>query len=657
MNTEDGKLKNQTWVKHNINLLAITLLMVLQIVSFLPNKVSAVELSNGVTITALNEKGEVVLPLKAVEFEKDETAFDILDKSANVESTFYEGLGEFIHSINGVSPSNQDYWWGFYVNGEYKSDEGASEYEVENGDSILFMVGDGKADPLNVRVSVKDLNDQVILDEEIEMFNGASAYDTLKIVGANSQKLVKASIDSTYFASLKAIGNVELGEYEYFASYMNGEYMLEGVSSYKIKDGDHLELVVESWAPTTPGEDENGEVPDKEPETPNDDTDEEEPPTNQNPDNNPITIEVVEQSIQSTKQYIQSNGILDDFSAIALKVAGENVPDEYINDVKERVITNDGSFRNVTEYEKMVLGLSAAGVDASNFLGYDLVEKIYSNERMTSQGNNGVIYALLAMDSGSYEVPSDAKWTRGKLVNYLLEQQLDGGSWSLFGEKGSVDITGMALAALSPYQDQEKVQLAIDEAVSWISSVQDENGGFSDDNNGGDASETTAQVIIGLASIGIDPADSRFVKQSGVNLVQHLLSYQQDNGGFAHIKGQEANDMATTQALLALSAYYNKGSIYQFSQPEKVVEPTQPDQTEVPESSNQEEQLEDEKATTPETSVQKEEVHVIGDTKEAKNGHQLPNTATPFFNLLTAGVVLLVVGSAGVIFTYRRKLN
>lgn len=57
------------------------------------------------------------------------------------------------------------------------------------------------------------------------------------------------------------------------------------------------------------------------------------------------------------------------------------------------------------------MGALAAGEDPTNIEGYNLVQAIY-NGNVTKQGLNGVAYALIALDSANFEVPSSAKWTR-----------------------------------------------------------------------------------------------------------------------------------------------------------------------------------------------------------------------------------------------------
>ncbi|KWX79838.1 hypothetical protein AML91_02085 [Paenibacillus jilunlii] len=275
--------------------------------------------------------------------------------------------------------------------------------------------------------------------------------------------------------------------------------------------------------------------------------------------------EQLKKDIAATAKGITAAEELSDWQAVGLARSGYKVPAAYLEGVKEQLSASQGQLRKVTDYERLVLGVAAAGADPQNFGGYNLIVKIYNNDNMTSQGSNGLIFALIALDSGSYTVPSGAKWTKERLVQALLEvQSKDGGFPLTAGGTADPDITAMAVTALSAHAGQATVAAAVDKAIAWLSQQQQEDGGFKQANV--ENSESTAQVIIALAAAGIGPNDSRFVKAKG-GLLSHLASFRQADGGYAHTQGQPANSVATEQALLALTAYsrYLAGEAKLFS--------------------------------------------------------------------------------------------
>ena len=169
------------------------------------------------------------------------------------------------------------------------------------------------------------------------------------------------------------------------------------------------------------------------------------------------------------------------------------------------------------------------------------------------QGINAYIWALIALDSVSGVVPDDADDTREDMINAVLEGQLENGGFRLIGETPDVDITAMAITALSPYTDREDVLRALDSAVEFLSGVQKDGGDFA--SWGQENLESTAQVAIALCTLGINPEnDARFVK-NGNSVLDGIMKYRTADGAFAHISGENGNEsdsVASAQALCAL---------------------------------------------------------------------------------------------------------
>ncbi len=277
--------------------------------------------------------------------------------------------------------------------------------------------------------------------------------------------------------------------------------------------------------------------------------------------------------------------------AIALARSGRSVPDSYYDSVVKAVQDAKGqlSDRKFTEYSRTILALTAIGKDPTDVGGYDLLSKLADMDDVTYQGINGAIFALIALDSGKYDVPTAAEGgnqtTRDGLVAYILKQQLSDGGWALSGSNADPDMTAMALQALAPYRTGDAAVLAaVDKAIRTLSDMQQVNGGYS--SWGTLNSESCAQVLIALATLGIDPvSDSRFAK-NGLTVLDALLSYAV-SGGFRHTADGEVDAMATEQALCALTAYARlldgKTSLYDMTdvldgQPADVPDDAAPDE-------------------------------------------------------------------------------
>ncbi|MDO4542377.1 MAG: hypothetical protein Q4C00_06080, partial [Bacillota bacterium] len=99
----------------------------------------------------------------------------------------------------------------------------------------------------------------------------------------------------------------------------------------------------------------------------------------------------------------------------------------------------------------------------------------------------------------------------------------------------------------------------VDAGLTALSEMQDANGNFSswDTCN----AEGTAQVIMALCALGIDPAtDPRFVKNGNSAIDGLMVFYNSQDGGFYHLKSEEgegsSNNIATDQSRDALIVYY-----------------------------------------------------------------------------------------------------
>lgn len=236
-----------------------------------------------------------------------------------------------------------------------------------------------------------------------------------------------------------------------------------------------------------------------------------------------------------------------------------------------------------TEYSRVVIALSSLGFDPTDVAGYDVLSPLGDFDQVCWQGVNGPIWALIALDSRGYDVPTapegKRQTTRDALVDAVLDSEIAGGGWALSGSVPDVDMTAMALTSLAPYRGaRADAAAAIDRGLSVLSSLQGEGGGYGD--AGSATSESCAQVVVALASLGIDPAsDERFVKESG-SVLDALCAFAVPGGGFKHVADGEVNGMATEQGFYALVAYERllsgKTSLFDMSDVASAVPPDVP---------------------------------------------------------------------------------
>ncbi|WP_458414462.1 DUF4430 domain-containing protein [Schinkia sp. CFF1] len=471
-------------------------------------------------------------------------------EKVEVEDSSY---GPYINVINGLESAGT-YYWAFYVNDEEAS-VGAGAYEPNVGETLSFRY--------------KSWEDNTFTTEE-----------TIKIVGLESDSTALSllqkeetveTMDSAWGPMITSINGLAAAGTYYWAFYVNGEEASVGAASYKPKAGETLTFKYKSYAGepdvispgskiTIAGLPISGNPPDE----------------GTTPEN---SCEQLSEgtTLEKSVKWIQCNNEIPTLEeALALRQLGNSIPKSYIQEIENNLKTNNGDFTKVTDLEKAALGLIIIDKDPTNFNGINLIEKIYNHDNLTMQGLNGVIYGLLAIDSKGFDVPNSAKWTREKFIQYILDNQLSDGGWSLDNKTSDVDMTAMALSSLSKYQDIPEVKTAIEKAVLWLEKSQQQSGAFLSI-KGQENSQSTAQVIIALSTLGMNPIDEGFTKEK--NVYSSLLSFQNSDGGFSNLKSGNSELVSTGQALLALVSYERllteKSSVYNLTNlPTLVVDET-----------------------------------------------------------------------------------
>lgn len=271
-----------------------------------------------------------------------------------------------------------------------------------------------------------------------------------------------------------------------------------------------------------------------------------------------------------TASYLQSQVKEPSFGALGgdwlvfgLARSGADVSQKYLDTYYKNVVNyveeTGGvlSERKYTEYSRVVLALTAIGKDPRDVAGYDLLLPLADFDETVSQGLNGAIFALLALDSGRYDIPENpdaaTQATRELYVAEILRREIETGGWALSGNEPDADMTAMALQALAKYRDDPDASAAVERGITALSSMQEPNGAYL--SWGEENSESVSQVITALTELGISPEDSRFVK-NGQTLLSSLERFSCEDGGYRHTLSGGADEMASEQALYALAAVH-----------------------------------------------------------------------------------------------------
>lgn len=198
---------------------------------------------------------------------------------------------------------------------------------------------------------------------------------------------------------------------------------------------------------------------------------------------------------------------------------------------------------SATSREKYALTLISIGSD-DEYILKTLADSV------GGQGLMSLIFGLHILNNG-YTVSGV---TAEGVISEILSLQKSDGGFAIIGDKGDPDCTAMTVTALAPHYNKSSiVKKACDRALEFLSGIQQPDGSFR--SFGVDNCESTAQVMLALCSLGIDPTgDSRFIK-GGSDLTDALLSFKTAEGGFSHARGEGTNDSATVQAFYCFAAY------------------------------------------------------------------------------------------------------
>lgn len=220
----------------------------------------------------------------------------------------------------------------------------------------------------------------------------------------------------------------------------------------------------------------------------------------------------------------------------------------------------------MTELGRTIMMLTARGFDCTNLAQYhdgvpyidkkgnnvdDLAAALYNYSGTYTI--NGPTFALLAMDMGIYTIPSNAVWTRERLLETLLgHKYLSDG----FG----IDMVGAIMYAIGPYQDDpvygDRVKAKMQEGLETI--LQKMSSSFSFEAWGDVNSESAAWVMMGLCSMGIDcHTDPRFSDGQGKSMLQHWMDNfaNVSEGYFHHTTSVRNNALATYEGCYASQWY------------------------------------------------------------------------------------------------------
>lgn len=398
---------------------------------------------------------------------------------------------------------------------------------------------------IQVMVSMEDAEGKTEMIPPLSLVcpEGSTAYDVLELLRQY------AYLSDFFFedGELVRVEVLENDEIQYYGRegvwvlYRNGQEILAGESPV-LQQGDQLKWVFETDSPTS-----KADVPNRE----------------QAVRLTGVWTEEYAKDLAAACSWLKLN-LSTHFGLIGMGAAGVSADYRKILELKNAVMQGN-SYANAQELAVDALAATFCGIPATNVAGHNLVEYLANYPDISRGGIGSSIFALLAVDSNEYEMPYNGINTRTTLRTVLLSSQNeDGGFGPAKGEASSPLLTAGALTALSAYTGDRQVQKAVEKGTAYLSQVQLPDGSFADSEGNGSAMATGA-VVIALCALGMDIRDESFVKNQ--TLLEALLSFQVNSGGFAPEMGTAAEETATTMAILALTALKNGRNVLVLQTP------------------------------------------------------------------------------------------
>ncbi len=260
----------------------------------------------------------------------------------------------------------------------------------------------------------------------------------------------------------------------------------------------------------------------------------------------------------SVSDWLDSGELSEWYAFALLRHNGELDFDRYADSLLSHLATEQ--IHSAVERQRCALVLAFAGYSDDDFVTETIDETI---------GKGGIMSYVFGLHLLSSGVSSEYHST-DTVIAEILSRRLPDGGWAVSGSVPDVDVTAMVIQALAPYVSDADVKSAVDSALSFLSSAQLENGGYK--SYGIENPESSAQVIIALCSLGIDPCDNDILYSGDVFAA--IESFRTSGGGYCHTSGGAANATATVQVLLAKIAY---NRFYSGSSPLYVMDADEPD--------------------------------------------------------------------------------
>lgn len=232
-------------------------------------------------------------------------------------------------------------------------------------------------------------------------------------------------------------------------------------------------------------------------------------------------------------------------AVVAAALTGQNPQAFLIGDMMNPLTflgiqVDQGNVAGAGQWAKVLTAVIAAGKDARDFAGHDLVADLLAMQAEGGLFGTGAFdhcLAMIALENAAEELPEGS-------VEVLLADQNENGGWGFMsGELPDTNTTALCLQALALTGEDA----AIDAGLAYLASIQNEDGGwpYQNPSEWGTDSDTssTALVIQALIATGNDLVEWN-------NPQAWVLSMQLESGAFSFQAAAPGDNVLATVAAI-----------------------------------------------------------------------------------------------------------
>jgi len=455
------------------------------------------------------------------------SALDALEQALNEGNIAYEitesEYGKYINSIAGEEAGQFGGFdgWLFLVNGAM-AEVGAADYEVQDGDELVFYYGMYPPDTLIPEVSISPKEPRS--GEEITVTVSSSYYDW------NTAQTVEVLVEG---ATVSCDG-VE------YTTNAQGEAVMTGLEagSYTLRvskdvPGSYPRLLRTAGIPLT---------------------------VTASASDTPTVSSSIAKAVAYLIDQQEDSGKLGPKSALALYKAGNDLTTITRNGktdldyLQQQLLADyDANINTTAQLAQTIMEIKAGGGDPADFAGHNLVADLIAlqdaNGHFGDSGEEDYVHthywAITALDEAGVEIPN-ALAARQWLLNSASSN--GGFSW-VVGGPTSPDMTTFAIRALL-ILGQPKDSEPVTKALSYLATQRNDDGSFTDGMSATANIWSTAEVVKALVDLDINPCAGDW-GDSENNPILYLISQQEDSGKIGNLAG-------TADSLIALLMFDKK---------------------------------------------------------------------------------------------------